>query len=69
MLGQGGDGVGEEADDGHGEHVDACHEGVVAEDLLEVEGDPEVEDGEAKGGEGEHTHELLCRVSLKGFES
>ena len=53
MLHESGYGVGGQPDDDHGEHVHACHEGVVVLLGWEVECDPEGEDGEAEEATGE----------------
>ena len=58
MLDKGSYGVGGQAYNDHGEHVHACHEGVVVELGLEVECDPEGEDGEAEKATGEDDEEL-----------
>lgn len=67
MLDHGSGGVCSKTAYDHGEHVYACHDGVHVQLDLEVECDPEVEDGEAEEAEGDDDEELF--VMLVGGDS
>ena len=67
MLDGGSSEVGCETTYDHGEHVDACHDGVHVKLDLEIERDPEVEDWEAEKAKGNNYEELLRGISKEPY--